>query len=355
MFERSAAWVRRAVEERQIPSAALCIGVGDRVMVSEAHGVTAWTGEGRAVDADTLYDMASCSKVMATTMIALRMIARGELDLADTLPRYFGDEVPPDKRNVTIAHLMTHTSGFNPHFLLEDATAGAPEDAVRALLREPLVSPVGAQVHYSCMGYILLGLLLERAAGARLDELARREVFEPLGMTRTGYHPLDRPIDARNTAYTERRAADGAWLCGRVHDENAFFLNGIAGNAGVFSTLTDCARFARMLAGHGTLEGRTYLPRCIFDEAIRNHTPGMEENRGLGFHLANGYQSYTGAFFDQRAFGHTGFTGTHFCVSPETGLFVVLLTNRVHPTRENAAHLRIRRVLHTLVQCEYAG
>ena len=218
------------------------------------------------------------------------------------------------------------------------------------LLSVPLEHAPGTQVVYSCMGFILLGKMLERISGKTLDVLAREEVFGPLGMAHTGYHPLDAGTDySANTAYTERNPLTGEWLIGQVHDENARFLGGVSGNAGVFSDLRDSIRFARMLAGRGVLGGKTYLPRCIFDASIRNYTPGLEENRGLGFQLANGWYSCSGQFFPQAGFGHNGFTGPHIFVDPGSGLWTVLLLNRVHPTRENAEHLRVRRILHTLI------
>ena len=184
--------------------------------------------------------------------------------------------------------------------------------------------------------------------------MAKEEVYDPLGMTSTGYHPLDKGNDySAHTCYTEKNHITGEWLIGEVHDENAYFLNGVAGNAGIFSNLNDMIRFARMLAGHGTLEGQVYLPRCIFDTAIKSYTDGMDERRGLGFHLANGHNSMSGQFFSQNGFGHNGFTGPHIFVDPDTGLFVVMLLNRVHPTRANGKHLRMRRILHTLTAIGY--
>lgn len=349
-FEKAVAFVRQTIEDGVFPGAALAIGIRDSLYVKEVWGGTSFTPESTPVDETTLYDMASVSKILSTTMIALRFIADGKLDLADMLPRHFGEEnVPDDKKEITVFHLLTHTSGFTDHILLEEKCK-SPEDVVPYLLSVPLAYKPGTQVVYSCMGFILLGKMLEKISGKSLDELADEEVFGPLGMTHTGYHPLNRGMDyTRNTAYTERNHLSGEWLIGEVHDENSYFMNGVSGNAGVFSDLNDCIRFARMLAGHGTLDGKVYLPRCIFDTAIQNYTPGMDENRGLGFHLANGYFSMSGQFFSQKGFGHNGFTGPHIFVDPDSGLYVILLLNRVHPTRENSAHLRVRRILHTLV------
>lgn len=349
-FEKAVKFVKSTVDEGMFPSAALAIGIGDKLYVKEAFGRTSITSEGVPVKEDTLYDMASVSKILSTTMITLRFIADGRLDLADMLPRHFGEDmVPEDKKEITLFHLLTHTSGYPAHIPLEEKI-DCPDKTVPYLLSVPLEYEPGTKVVYSCMGFILLGKLLEKISGKTLDILAREEVYEPLGMHHTGYHPLDADVDySKNTAYTERNHITGDWLTGLVHDENAYFLNGVSGNAGIFSNLNDCIRFAGMLAGHGALEGKVYLPRCIFDAAIQNYTPGMGENRGLGFHLANGYYSYSGQFFPQTGFGHTGFTGPHIFVDPESGLYVILLLNRVHPTRENSGHLRTRRILHTLV------
>lgn len=355
-FQRAVDLVREAVAAGQIAGAALAIGDRDRLYVKEVFGHTSFadlTGSAAAVDCHTLYDMASVTKIMATTMVTLRFIADGRMDLADTLPVYFGEMVPADKAGITLFQLLTHTSGFPPHILLESSVAPGG-DVADFLLHTPLAYQPGSQVAYSCMGFILLGKALERIGGRSLDALAGELVFAPLGMTHTGYHLLDRPIDTGNTAFTERDHLTGQWLVGRVHDENARFQNGVSGNAGVFSDLDDCIRFARMLAGHGTLDGVELIPGRIFDRAIRNYTPGMEENRGLGFHLANGHFSYSGLFFDQKAFGHTGFTGPHMLVSPDTGLYVVLLNNRVHPDRaRESGNLRLRRLVHTQAAIAY--
>lgn len=355
-FQRSIDLVRSAVDAGQLAGAALAIGDRDRLFVEETFGHTSFAdlaGSAGTVDSHTLYDMASVSKIMATTMVTLRFIADGLMDLADTLPVYFGDMVPEDKVSITLFQLMTHTSGLPAHILMEDhIQSGA--DVAGLLLHTPLAYTPGTQVVYSCMGFILLAKALERIGGQPLDALADRLVFAPLGMTHTGYHRLDMPIDTANTAFTERDPKTGQWLIGKVHDENARFQNGVSGNAGVFSDIRDCARFARMLAGHGTLEGVELIPRRIFDQAIRNHTPGMGENRGLGFHLAGGHFSYSGLFFDQTAFGHTGFTGPHILVSPDPGLYVVLLNNRVHPDRDrDSGNLRLRRLVNTQAALEY--
>ena len=287
---------------------------------------------------DTRFDMASMSKILGPTMLALRALEEGALTLSDTIGQYFAD-VPQDKRDITVRHLMTHTGGFTPHFLLEEEADG-PADALAAILRHPLDAAPGEKPMYSCMGYIVLGKLLEALYGAPLDALARERVFSPLGMLHTGYCPT-----GGNIAPTEVNPKTGAAWQGVVHDENARFLGGVAGNAGVFSDIRDCARYASMLA----CGGKGYLAPATLRAAIRNYTPGHDAHRGLGFHVAGLPGEFFGDLFPAPSFGHTGFTGTSLVVDPESGVFAVLLSNRVHPSRENARHLRFRRRFHNAV------
>lgn len=219
-FEKAARFIKDTVDNGRLPSAALGIGIGDRVCVKETFGATSITPEGAPVREDTLYDMASVSKILSTSMIALRFIAEGILDLANRLPRYFGEyAVPEDKKEISLFHLLTHTSGYPAHIPLYEKIA-SPELTVPYLLSVPLEHAPGTQTVYSCMGFILLGKMLERISGKTLDVLAREEVFWPLGMAHTGYHPLDAETDySANTAYTERNPLTGEWLIGQVHDE----------------------------------------------------------------------------------------------------------------------------------------
>jgi len=353
-FEKAIEYIEHCVDTKEVCSAALAIGIKDKLYVKRCFGNTSFTEEAEPVNENTIYDMASVSKILSTTMIALRYIAAGKIDLMDTLPRHLGDIVPDDKKDLCIFQLMTHTAGFVDHLLIEEKTDN-PDDAIKVILDAPLAYEPGTRVVYSCMGYIILGKILEKVGGKTLDILAQEEVFEPLGMKDTGYHVLGKGIDySAHTCFTERNHITGEWLVGEVHDENCYFLNGVSGNAGIFSNLNDMIRYGRMLANLGTLEGQVYLPKTIMETAIKCHTSNLDERKGLGFHLSNGHDSMSGVFFTQDGFGHNGYTGPSIFVDPHTGLYVILLLNRVHPTRENAAHLRMRRILHTLatIGCE---
>ncbi len=335
-FAKTAALVALGLEQGAYPSACLSVGVGSRVLCRRVFG---------DATLHTLYDMASVSKILGATMIALRWLEEGKLRLYDRVGAFL--DAPADKADITVLQLMTHTSGIPDHFLLQEECA-APEEAVQAILRHPLAQAPGGAPIYSCMGYILLGKLLEIIGGEPLDKLARAWVFEPLGMARTTYHPTG------DVAPTEWDPETQALLRGVVHDENARFLGGISANAGIFSDLTDMTRFAQMLACGGRLpDGSAYLSPATLRAALVNRTPGPDrEFRGLGFNLAGSPANFLGDLMSPRAYGHTGFTGTSFAVDPETGLFVVLLTNRVCPTRDNLRLIRLRSLIHNAAAAE---
>ena len=329
--------IEEAIKNGAFPSCCVAVGKGDKVYHRVCMGMTK-NENGIPVNEDTLYDMASLTKVMAPTMIMLKAIEQGKITLDDTLDMYF-ENVPEDKKKITVRQLMTHTAGLNPSIPLYEKCE-KPEDACRVILDTPLDFEMGKGPHYSCMSYVMIAGILEKVYGKRLDVLAREEVFLPLDMPATGYCPEM----SDNIAATEIDRETGVLWHGIVHDENARYLRGISGNAGVFSSLRDCEKFAMMLA----CMGKGLIHKPMMEKAIRNYTKGYDAHRGLGFHLSGVEGGYFGDVFPDESFGHTGFTGTSMAVCPHTGIFVVILANRVHPTRENFKMFRVRRALHNL-------
>ena len=325
----------QGIQEGCFPAAAAAVGVRNHVLAQAFAGEAPEPG-GRPVDAHTRWDMASLSKVIGTTMVALRALEEGQIRLQEKVADFF-PEAPEDKAGITVFQLMTHTGGFEPSFRLDQLLAD-PADAVRCILAHPLAEKPGVRPVYSCMGYILLAKMLEKRLGAPLNELADRMVFRPLGMAETGYCP---PAEAVCAA-TERDPATGKAWTGIVHDENARFLRGVSGNAGVFMPLCDGIRFAGMLA----CGGKGLLRQETLRQAVRNYTPGMEEHRGLGFQIAGSQGCFFSPDVPETCFGHTGFTGTSLLVEPDSGFWVLLLSNRVYPTRESTALFPFRRQLH---------
>lgn len=350
MFEKTLSCVAEGIGTGY-PCAAVAIGCGNTVYRRDFLGNRQVEPQVLPITEHTLFDLASLSKLVSTTMVALRLLEDGKLCLRDSIDRYL-----PDVGNyggVQIFHLMTHTSGLPPHLPLytlcpqKDGIASEPIDVI---LHSAPVCSIGENVHYSCMGYILLQRILENIAGEKLDVLAKRLVFDPLGMQSTGYNPTSADVAAGEMSPHWHR-----WTTGFVHDENAHYLGGVSGNAGVFATLDDMISFAAMLSNHGvTKEGKLFLTERVFRLAIRDFTPAMDESRGLGFQLMGDRMSPMGDLMSRGSYGHTGFTGTGLYVDSETGLWGIFLTNSVHYGRNNrSAFYPIRRRFYNLMTVEY--
>lgn len=350
MFEKTLSCVADGIGTGY-PCAAVAIGCGNAVYRRDFLGHRQVEPELLPITEHTQFDLASLSKLVSTTMVALRFLEDGRLSLRDGISLYLPDT--GNFRDVQIFHLMTHTSGIAPHLPLytlcpqKDGTALDPVDVI---LHSAPICKVGENVHYSCMGYILLQRILESISGEKLDVLARRLVFEPLGMQNTEYNPTSADVAAGEMSPHWHR-----WTTGFVHDENARYLGGVSGNAGVFATLDDMIAFAKMLSNHGVTEdGRLFLTERVFRLAIRNFTPAMNESRGLGFQLMGDQMSPMGDLMSPGSYGHTGFTGTSLYVDSKTGLWGILLTNSVHYGRNNrSAYYPLRRRFYNLMTAEY--
>lgn len=356
-----------AVTRGVIPCAAFAVGRGEAVYAKESMGFRSLFPVKESITENTRFDMASLSKVLSTTMVALRFIEEGRLLLSDPLSRFFTDRelegAPDGRRDATVFDLMTHSSGITPHIALWNTvsaeavgTADLDSAVARVILGSKPLCGVGEQVHYSCMGYILLQKILERISGRSLDRLAIEYVFHPLGMNSTGYLPFgdNQNHPEADVAATELSPLHGYYIRGHVHDENAHFLGGVSGNAGVFSTLEDCVAFAQMLSLRGEIPhggGKRFLSQRVFDLAVRDYTQGKNESRGLGLQLRPPLPalSAAGDLFSYGSYGHTGFTGTSLYVDARTGIWAVLLTNAVHPGRDKTDFFRVRRAFHNTV------
>lgn len=340
-FSRADEIMRQAVTNHAFPAGVLLVGSGEKILFRRAYGRLGPDEHEPPANEQTRFDIASLTKPLVVGMLALRALESGKLCLWDKLSTFV--EAPTDKKDITIRQLLTHTAGFPGGFHLWRMAKDASL-ATELLLSAKLSVPPGVHVQYCCAGYLLLGQLLECLYGQSLSELALQEVFWPLRMSRTGYLPT-----GDNIAPTEMQP-DGALLRGKVHDENARFMGGVAGNAGVFSTADDLALFMQMLVAGGQLpDGTRYLSAPTVRLALRNHTEGLGQARGLGFYLPWYDDGYTGDLFPKETVGHTGFTGTSFTLDPTDGFYVILLTNRVCPSRDSSAIYRVRRLVHNAV------
>jgi beta-glucosidase-like glycosyl hydrolase/CubicO group peptidase (beta-lactamase class C family) len=343
--------VQAAVAERAFPGAVLAVGRAGALVHLRAFGRLTYEPDAPAVRPDTLYDLASLTKVVATTSAAMVLVDEGRLDLgkrvADFVPRFRGGA----RDQVSVEQLLTHSSGLPAHLPLYKEVQG-PAAYLERIAATDLVYAPGSRSEYSDLGVILLGEVLERVAGEPLEAFVRRRVFEPLGMKDTLYRPG--PAYLARIAPTEVDPWRGRLLRGEVHDENAHALGGAAPHAGLFGTAGDLARFAQMMLNGGVLEHHRIVSRTVVERFTRRAgVPGS--SRALGWDTplpaddaprssvrgTPGYSS-AGSLFTPRSFGHTGFTGTSLWIDPDRSLFVVLLTNRVHPTRDNSGIFAVR-------------
>lgn len=340
-FAQAEQVILRGLRQGDFTAASLLVGQGDRVLYRRAFGRLSMEEDAPLCNEQTRYDLASITKPLVVGMLTLRALESGKLCLWDQLGTFL--DAPEDKQQITIKQILTHTAGFPTGIHLWKMSV-SPDRAAEALLNVPLLFEPGTRVQYCCAGYILLGLLLECLYDMPLNELATQEVFWPLKMRSTGYLPED-----GNIAATEMQD-DGYCLQGVVHDENARFLGGVSGNAGVFSNMDDLALFMQMLASEGRLpDGSRYLSPATVHLAMRNHTEGLGQGRGLGFYLPAYDNGYTGDLFPPETIGHTGFTGPSITLNPQTGLYIILLTNRVCPSRDSQGIYRLRRLLHNAI------
>jgi CubicO group peptidase (beta-lactamase class C family) len=300
--------------------------VGDAVRYGPG-GVELPPAERVPARTDTIYDLASVTKLF-TTVLVLRLAERGQLDLDRPVLAYLpGFSGKPD---VTVAMLLTHTGGLAGDM---DLTPWPdPRTRLDAVLASPIIGRAGAQFRYSDLGFITLGALVERLAGARLDDLVAAHITGPLGMRDTGYAPLAAAWP--RIAATEYMPWTGrAVVRGQVHDEAAWALGGVAGHAGLFGTAADLAIFGQMLANGGEYAGVRLLQERTVTRMLANANGPLGPAAAHGLGVALDQPQYMGALAGPRTFGHTGFTGTSLVVEAHRGAIAVLLTNRVHPDR----------------------
>ena len=330
---------RDAIAAAELPGAVILVGQREHVLYRKAFGSRALVPKPEPMTVQTVFDAASLTKVVATAPAVLELWERGRIDLDAPLGRYVPEFGAPQFQEVTVRRLLIHASGLSDLPGRDTLGRGFP-DAARALASGGLWATPGSVFHYSDTGFILLGELVRRVSGEPLDRFLQRRFYGPLGMRDTAFRPPDswRP----RIAPTEVVNGGGAPLRGAVHDGNARLLNGVAGHAGLFSTADDLARFCRMLLNGGTLDGRRYLKEATVRAMLTPHVIG-ETTRALGWDMSSAYSRTLGSFFPMGSVGHTGFTGTSIWMDPDSGVYTIILTNRVHPSgKGNVTGLRRR-------------
>jgi len=343
--------VARAVGEKKVPGAVVVVGRRGKVVLARAFGRWSIEPMDEAMTRDTVFDMASLTKPVATATSVMVLLERGKFRLGDKLVTYLPEMKGNGKDSITIEQLLRHRSGLIPDDPISDYDEG-PEIAWRRIgdLR-PIESP-GEQFIYSDVGFLMLGRLVEKVSGQSLDEFARGAIFDPLGMVDTGFRPLgglpDEATPVARIAPTEREGS--RMLRGVVHDPRSRALGGVAGHAGLFGTADDLAVFAQMLLDGGKgIDGKRVLSPLTVRMMIDPGSTPEGQRRGLGWDIETSYSGPRGSLFGPTSFGHTGFTGTSLWVDPETETFVILLTSRLHPDGKGAGPNALRGEVATLV------
>jgi CubicO group peptidase (beta-lactamase class C family) len=343
--------IERAIADRAFPGATLAVGYRGRVALYWS-GKLSYDAKSPRVNGRTMYDVASLTKVIVTTTLVEKLVEGDfhsplQLDapVERYLPEWAGGPQPEWRHRVTVRHLMTHTSGLPP-FKEYWRTSKGKQDTLKMIFAEPLESEPGTKMVYSDLGIILMAEIIERLTGRTLDDLAKEYIFTPLGMNASMYKPSKKLWP--QIAPTEFDANFRKRLIqGEVHDENAFAIGGVSGHAGLFSTAPDLAAFCQMLLNGGVYAHQRVLRRSTIAQfTVPQQLSGG--TRTLGWVVPTEGSS-SGHYFSLHSFGHTGFTGTSIWIDPDRELFVVMLTNRVNPTRENHKIAEVRPALHDAV------
>jgi len=338
--------LEEAISERAFPAASVAATFEGRLIALKAFGHFTYEHDAPAVTIDTLFDLASVTKVVATTSLAMRLYERGLLDLDATVaaivPEFVSHpEEDSRRRDVTLRMLLSHSSGL-PAYEKLFLKARTREELLHAVFTMPLASDPRSRANYSDIGFILLGVALERIADEPLDCSCQAEIFAPLGMTNTAFNPPAK-LSSQIPPTTDDRTFRHRIIQGEVQDENASILDGVAGHAGVFSTAADLAHFAHAMLSPGALVRRETL--ALF---TRRETSPAGTSRALGWDTPSA-PSQSGRYFGPGSFGHLGYTGTSLWIDPGRQLSIVLLTNRTWPDCSNQAIQQVRPRFHDAV------
>lgn len=341
--------VAEAIDAGDLPGAVVLVGRRDAIVWQRAYGDRARVPAQEPMSLDTIFDLASLTKVVATTTSIMMLVEDGAIRLTDRVDRFIPEFGKYGKERIVIRDLLTHTSGLRPDVDLGDDWVGYDTAIALAAEETPTARP-GERMVYSDINFFLLAEVVRRVSGQPLDQFAAGRIFGPLGMVDTGFNP---PPAARNRIAPTEACTPFGWPCagpdmamlrGTVHDPTARRMGGVAGHAGLFSTAADLARFSQMLLGDGALDGARLLSPLTVARMTSPATPAGETNvRGLGWDLDSSFSSNRGELLPLGSFGHTGFTGTSIWADPATGVYVVFLSSRLHPEgRGDVVALRAR-------------
>ena len=323
--------VHTAIANGEIPGCVVMLVRNGNCVYQQPFGQRSVEPHKVAMTVDTVFDMASITKPVATATSVMMLVERGLIQLSDPIAKHIPEFDQNGKQDITVFQCLTHQAGFVPDSPLSEYEV--PEEIWPNLFRLGTVYEPGTKFVYSDVGFQILGKLVERVAGKTLDEFTRQNIFEPLGMHDTGYLPSD-DLKPR-IAPTEQR--DGQWMMGDVHDPRAYAMDRVAGHAGLFSTAKDLAIYGQMMLNQG-VQGKSRILAPATIRAMTAAYPSGQHLRGLGWDKLSKYSSNRGELFTRSAFGHGGFTGTVLWVDPGLDLIMIVLSNRLHPDGEGTVN-----------------
>ena len=325
------------VEDGVFPGCNLAI-VSDDDIYKTSVGYKQLVPEKIPNDLNTIYDLASLSKVTTTVTCLLKLMEEGKLSLNDKVSSYLDIA----EKDLTINHCITHTTGF--HRDIPGYKQMTKEELIKTIMNAKCEVPFGTRVAYSDINFLYLGFIVDKLTGS-LDKYAHQVLFDPLEMKDTGYNPSKDKYE-RCASY-EDEPARGGIIKGAVHDGKCYKLGGVTGHAGVFSTIEDLTHYVKMLLDNGTYEGKEILTPQSMELYTKLRTSGLNERRSIGWVLADPNYAL-GDYYSPKTIYHTGFTGTSILVDFENRLAIIILCNRVHPSRNNLKILELRNHLHDL-------
>jgi len=337
--------INKAIEDKSFPGGVVLVWKDGKTNYEKAYGNYTYDPQSERVYPHTLYDLASLTKVVATTTAAMICYDRDLFSLDDKVIKYIPEFVVNDKENITIKNLLLHNSGL-PAWKKFYGRELKYNDVINEIYSSELEYKTGEKTVYSDLGIITLGKIIEKVSGKTLDVFCKDEIFIPLKMNGTFYNP-DNSLK-KLCAPTE---TDNYWrmktLQGEVHDETSAILNGVAGHAGLFSTADDLAKLMSVLLNKGKINQKIFIQQNTIE--LFTKRTSKESTRAIGWDTKSDSGSSAGKYFSKNSFGHTGYTGTSIWADPDRNLFVVFLTNRVYPTRENTKIQKVRPQLHNAV------
>lgn len=337
--------INKAIEDKSFPGAVVLVWKEGQTIFEKAYGNFTYDLTSPKVKTNTIYDLASLTKVVATTTAAMICYDRNLISLDDRVTKFIPEFGENGKENITIKNLMIHNSGL-PAWKKFYGRDLKYDDVINEIYSSQLEYKPGEKTVYSDLGIITLGKIIEKVTGMTLDIFCRDEIFFPLKMNSTFFNPND-----SLKIFCAPTETDNYWrmktLQGEVHDETSAMLNGVAGHAGLFSTADDLAKLMSVLINKGKFEQKQFIKQSTIELFTKRYS--AESTRAIGWDTKSDSGSSAGKYFSKNSFGHTGYTGTSIWADPERNLFVVFLTNRVYPTRENTKIQKIRPQLHNAV------